>query len=134
MGDPTAERPEKPSLDTLQHLQDNFGRAEISATQRTCKVTVATGGNVGVSADIPVGAEIFDVTVVCTRSNGGGTMQVKDVDDNDITDAITCATDGAITRAGTIDDDYHIIQEEGVTVYANAAGDGGIVYIHYIKP
>jgi len=134
MSDPTVARPEKPSLDALQFVQDNLDRDTVSQISRTCKVVLATGGNVGVDADIPVGSEIFDVTVLCTRSNGGGTMTVKDVDDNDITDAITCATDGAVTRAGTIDDDYHVIQEEGVTVYANASGDGGIVYIHYIKP
>jgi len=121
-----------PNLEGMQYLQENWARTEINAALRVDKVSVASG-SAGIDASVPVGAEIIDVVVVCTGSNGSGSMTVKDADDNDITDAITCATDKAVTRAGTIDDAYRVVPTDGVKVVANADGDKGDVYIHYIQ-
>ena len=122
----------KPNLEVLQYLQDNWGKDEINASVRVAKVVVASG-TAGITATIPQGAEIFEVLAICTGSNGSGSMTVKDGDDNDITDAIACATDKAIDRAATIDDDYNIVGSSGVKVVANGAGDLGTVYITYKK-
>jgi hypothetical protein len=137
MSDPTAEIIEKPSLEHLQYLQNNWTRSDVSKSSQTAKVTVATGGDAGIAADIPVGAEIFGATVVCTRANGSGSMQIKTGAGSpvDISDAIICATDKAVTYAGEIDDAnaVNIVGADGIKVFANAAADGGIVYIHYLK-
>lgn len=125
----------EPNLGALQYLQEQFPPSVISKLAYVCKVEVTTGGNVGIEADIPVGAEIIGVTVVCTKTNGGGTMTVKTgaTVPADISDAIACATDKAIDYAATLDDAYNIVGSDGVKVFANAAADAGNVYIHYIK-
>jgi hypothetical protein len=133
MSNPLDGTNEKPSLEILQYIQENWGKTEIAAAARVSKVTVATGGDVGIASDIPVGAEIIDVHTVCIRTNASGTMQVKDGSGNAVTDAMTCDTDKAVTRAATIDDDYTTVGSDGIKVFSNAWNDGGIVYIHYLK-
>ena len=44
----------KPSLESAQYLQDNWGKAEIDVAARVSKVSVATGGAVGIEADINI--------------------------------------------------------------------------------
>jgi hypothetical protein len=85
----------------------------------------ATGGK---AVPIPFPCVVKDVTVVCTASNGGGTLILSN--GTAITDAIVCATDTAVTRAGTIDDAYYTLYPtSSVTVTANGADDRGIVNI-----
>jgi hypothetical protein len=48
-----------------------------------------------------------------------------------VTNAIVCATDTAVTRAGTIDDDYNIVGADGIKVFAGQVADEGNVYIIY---
>lgn len=135
MANPLSTNSGKPSLDTLQYLQDNWGSSEITASLRCAKVTIVTGGNVGVEADIPVGAEIVGAQVICTRSNGSGTMQIKTGADSPVTisDAIACETADAIDYAASIDTTYSVVGSDGIKVFANAAGDAGNIYIFYIK-
>jgi hypothetical protein len=134
MSNPLSGTNEKPSLSDLQYLQDNWGKDEIAAAHRICKVVVATGGNVEVAATIPIGAEIIGARTVCTRTNGGGTMQVRTGSDVAITDAMTCAVDDAVTYATSIANagNINIVSSDGVEVIANSIDDGGIVYIDYI--
>ena len=125
-----------PNLEVLQYLQDNWGRTEIGQALRVDKVILtATSGTAGIAAsNIPVGAEIIDVVVHCNSSNGGGTATLRVGGGGaNITDAITMATEDAITRASTIDQTYNIVGSDGVEVVTNADADQGDVYIHYIK-
>ena len=134
MSNPLDTNSGKPSLEQLQYLQDEWSSLKGSA--RVAKVTVATGGDVGIEADIPVGAEIIGATTVCFRTNGSGTMQVMTgaVVPVAITDAMVCATDKAVIYAAEIDDasSVNFVGSDGIKVFSNAWNDGGIVYIHYI--
>ena len=89
-------------------------------------VADATGG---LAVTIPYAMTIYDVTVVCTVTNGAGTLKlVNGV--TDITDAMVCAVDTTVVRAGTIDDSVSAITTATtMTVVANGAADRGIVYI-----
>ena len=123
----------KPNLSALQYLQDNWGIDEIAAAERVCKTVVS--GSAGVEADIPLGAEIIGVTVICKKENGSGTMTVKTGAESpvDISDAIACATDKAVDYAATIDDAYNVVGADGVKIFGNGAADYGVVFIKYMK-
>ena len=92
-----------------------------------CSVTAdATGEK---SVEIPFACEVIDVIVQCRAANGGGTMTLKK-GSNAITDAIACATDKAIARAGSIDDAYSTLAAgDAVSVDANGANDRGLITI-----
>jgi len=124
-----------PNLAALAYLQDNFGPDQIAATLRTVKKSITATAVAGLDVDIPVGAKIIDVHVVCTSTNGSGTVTVKTgaTVPADITDAIACDTDKAIDRAVTIDDAYNVVGADGVKVFTNGAADRGDVYIAYLK-
>ena len=123
----------QPSLTALQHLQDQLPASVISTLPRVCKTTVS--GSAGVEADIPMGAEIIGVTVICKKSNASGTMTVKTGAGTPvaITDAIACVTDTAVDYAANIDDAYNIVGADGVKIFGNGAADYGDVYITYLK-
>lgn len=69
----------------------------------------------------PVKFEIVDVVIQARGASTNGTMKLTD-GSNDITDAIVCAADNTIGRAGTIDDAYSTI-EKGGTLQIVCAGD-----------
>jgi hypothetical protein len=121
-----------PSLSYLEYLGKNFGMDVIARVPKVCKTVVS--GSAGVEADIPMGAEIIGVTVVCLKSNGSGTMTVKTnaLSPVAITDAIACVTDTAVDYAATIDNDYQVVGANGVAIFGNGAEDYGAVYITYI--
>jgi len=85
--------------------------------------------------------EVVDMT--CIKRNGAGagnTMQLKDGSNNNITDAVACATDDALTRAATITDtgDRHIIAKGGtlrLTATRAAGTRNCLVLVHgFIRP
>ena len=81
------------------------------------------------SVTIPYDMEVIDVVVQCTGANGNGTLTLKN-GSNAISDAIICAVDTTITRAGTINDAYSTLYTTTkVTVDANGADDRGIMWI-----
>lgn len=125
-----------PNLEVLQYLQDNWGRTEIGQALRVDKVILtATSGTAGIAAtNIPVGAEIIKMVVHCNASYGSGTarLRVGGAGAN-ITDAVTMATEDAITESSTIDQTYNIVGSDGVEVVTNSDFDQGDAYIHYIK-
>jgi hypothetical protein len=123
----------EPSLTALQYLQKQLTPAVLTTLSKTCKTVVS--GSAGVEADIPMGAEIIGVTVICKKTNSSGTMTVKTGADSpvDITDAITCDTDKGVDYAATIDDAYNVVGADGVKIFGNGAADYGDVYIHYLK-
>lgn len=123
-----------PNLEILQYLQENWGPTQIASALRVAKAEVVpSGGNIEV--DIPVGAEILDVVVICTKANGSGTVTLETNADTPvaITDAIACVTDKAVARAGTIDDAYNVVTEDGVIAVPHAVGDSGDVFVIYKK-
>jgi tRNA A37 threonylcarbamoyladenosine synthetase subunit TsaC/SUA5/YrdC len=126
----------QPNLEALQYLADFLTPTVVSATLRTAKKSITADATGGLAvSDIPVGAKIIDVHVVCTSANGSGTMTVKTgaTVPAAITDAIDCTTDKAIDRAATIDDAYNVVGADGVKVFSNGADDRGDVYIMYMK-
>jgi hypothetical protein len=131
----TASSQGSPNLEALQFIQEQLPAGVLSELTFTCKVSVTTGGDAGITADIPVGAEIIGASVVCTRASSSGTMTVKTGASSPvaITDAMACETDKAVDYAATIDDATHVVGVNGVKVFANAAADAGIVYIQYRK-
>ena len=81
------------------------------------------------SVTIPYDMEVIDVIVQCTGANTNGTLTLKN-GTNAISDAIVCAVDTTITRAGKIDDAYSTLYTTStVTVVAHGANDRGIMWI-----
>lgn len=97
----------------------------------TAAVTAdATGGQ---SITVPYAMTIIDAWVVCTAANASGTLTLRS-STNAISDAITCAVDTTLTRAGTLDDAYTAITTStSLNVIANGASDRGIIYIMGIR-
>jgi hypothetical protein len=133
--DPLNSNSGKPSLETLQMLQDNLPIDVINNLLRVAPVSVTTGGDAGIEAVIPVGAKIIGAVSICTKTNGGGSMTVKtgETVPNDITDALQAATDKEVDYAATIDNAYNIVTEDGVKVFANGSADAADVFILYYK-
>lgn len=123
-----------PNLEILQYLQENWGPTEVPTAMRVAKASVVpSGGNIEV--DIPIGATIFDATVICTASNGSGSITIKTNADSPvtITDAIACVTADVVARAGTIDSTYNIVTADGIIAVPNGTDDSGDVFISYKK-
>jgi hypothetical protein len=124
-----------PNLGFMQYLQENWGKEEIESALRIDKISVTASGSTGIaSATIPVGAEIIDVIVHPTSTNGGGTAQLKVGDGGAaITDAIACAVLDTIGKASTIDQDYKVVGTDGIEVVTNSDSDTCDVYVQYKK-
>lgn len=73
---------------------------------------VAKGTIPVVASAFPFKALLYDVVVIPAGAETGGTIKVTD-GTNDITNAMTCAVDKTIARAGTIDDAYSTIAQGG---------------------
>ena len=125
----------KPSLEVLQYLQENLPIDVLNSMLRVATVSVTTGGDAGIEAVIPVGAKIITAISVCTKTNEGGSMQLKTgaTVPVEITDAMQAATDKEIDYAATLDDATNIVGADGVKVFANGAADAADVYILYLK-
>jgi hypothetical protein len=124
-----------PNLEAMQRLQKEWGKAEVDSAILISEVAVAalaSGSSVGISVDIPIGAEIIDVKVIPTVSSSGGTMQVKTGSGvNAVTNVMTCATDKIIARATSIDDAYKYVTADGMRVFSHAEADAAKVYLYY---
>ena len=84
-------------------------------------------------ADCPFPLTIVDVIVECTTANGSGTAKLTN-GTNDITDAIACATDKVVARAGTIDDTYSTLAEDAtLKIIKNNASDVALVTVLAIR-
>ena len=76
------------------------------------EITVgATSGLEIFLTNAPFKFEILDVIIQPRGASAGGIMTLKGA--GNITDAITCAVDKTIGRAGTIDDVYSTIEKNG---------------------
>ena len=116
----------------IDQLADRINSNQMSYVEKLSVTESATGGINFTS--IPVGAEIVDVVVHCTASNGSGTLKLTIGDGGaDITDTIACATLDALDRAATIDQTYKKVTADGVDVVANGIADRGEVYVYFKK-
>jgi len=104
-----------------------FNASNYALYYLICSVTADATGEKAVT--VPFACEIVDVIVQARATSGGGTMTVK-AGANAVTDAIRCAVDTTITRAGTINDAYSTLAAGAtLTVDANGAADRGLVII-----
>ena len=100
----------------------------IKGSPVVVKVTISADATGEKAVTIPYDMEVIDVVVQCTAANSSGTLTLKN--GTAVTDAIICAVDKVITRAGTIDDAYSTLYTTStVTVDANGANDRGIMWI-----
>lgn len=123
-----------PNLGVIQYLQDNWTPDDINSTLHIVKTNINADATGGIAVDIPVSAEIIDAWVVCTSANASGTMKVQTAGTvaHDVTDAMICAVNKVVVKAGTIDDDYNIVSEDGIQIVSHAAADRGFVFIAYM--
>ena len=81
------------------------------------------------------GDEVVDVHIVCSAANANGTLILETGAADDITDAMICAVDTTLVRAGTIDDANAVLPATGAAILSvggTAADTRGIVVITYI--
>ena len=91
--------------------------------------TISTDATGELAVTIPFACEILDVEVQANAASVAGTLTLK-AGSNAITDAIICAVDTTIVKAGTIDDTYSTLAAGAtVTVDAHGAGDKGLMTI-----
>jgi len=83
-------------------------------------------------ASVPFTFKVVDVAVQATANSGGGTVMLMN-GTNAITDAIICAVDTTVTRAGTIDKTYAVVATgAALKIVKNAAADVGLVTVKVI--
>jgi len=98
------------------YAQNNLDAKEVK--QLVYEVT--TGAAAIVVPTLKQGDEIVDVMVIATGASTNGTIKITD-GTSDITNAMTCAVDKTIARAGTIDDAKSVLPAAGATIVC--AGD-----------
>lgn len=120
----------------ISTLEKEIGQATIAGVDISTPIYItyavtadATGGLSIFTANCPYPLIIDDVIVQCTTANAAGTLKLTD-GTNDITDAMICAVDKVVVRAGTIDDAYSTLALNGtIKVVSNGAADRGKVTI-----
>lgn len=86
----------------------------------------ATGGQ---SVTIPYNMYLIDMVVQCNATVSGGTVQLRN-STTAITDAVVMATNHAVTRVGTIDDDHEdLLTSDSINVITHGSTDRGTVYL-----
>ena len=110
--------------------------ATINAEPKTTVflVTVDASGSIAVPV-LVIGDEIVAVSVICTVTQGSGTLVLETGDDDDITDGIACDTDEAVDYAASINDANSTLPASGakvISVGGTAANTRGIMVITYI--
>jgi hypothetical protein len=134
--EPNAAGKGSPNLEAMQYNQEQITEqlinGQVSYVAKLSVTASATGGTTFTS--VPVGAEIVDVTVHCTATNGSGSAKLTvGAGGADITDAITMATLDAVTRVGTINQTYKYVTADGVDVVTNGNDDRGELFVYYKK-
>jgi len=118
-------------IDATAQDADLAGQLNARPVVLSAAITAdATGGQ---SITVPYDMTIYDVVVVATAASGGGTVTVRSAT-NAISDAIACAVDTTVARAGTLDDTYtSVTTSSSLNVITNGAADRGLVYIYGIR-
>ncbi len=97
-------------------------------------VTIDASGSIVVTGLVQ-GDEVVAVSVICTATQGSGTLVLETGGDDDITDGIACDTNNAVDYAATIDDGFSTLPASGakvISVGGTAANTRGILVITYI--
>ena len=110
--------------------------ATINAEPKTLvfPVTVDASGSIAVSGLVE-NDEVVAVSVICTVTQGSGTLILETGGDDDITDGIACDTDEAVDYAASINDAFSTLPASGakvISVGGTAANTRGIMVITYI--
>jgi hypothetical protein len=120
--DHTSPDAQKVALGTELKFESDYGSYVL-----TCAITA--DGTAEKAVVIPFACRVNEIAVECTAASAGGTLKLKK-GSNDISDAIICAVDKIVTRAGTIDDAYSTLAAgDAVSVDAGQAGDRGVMTI-----
>jgi hypothetical protein len=93
----------------------------ILAEPRILVQEVTTGAASIAITGLTEGDEIIDVMVIATGASTNGTIQIQDGAAGEITDAMVCAVDKAITRAASIDAAKSTLPASGAKIVC--AGD-----------
>lgn len=104
--------------DPTRKLFEMFGQYPLIAIKK--EITTGSADETVLSR-VPFDLEIVDVIIQPRGASTNGTVTIND-GTNDITDAITCAVDKTIGRAGTINDAYSSL-DAGDEIHAECAGD-----------
>jgi hypothetical protein len=132
-----------PNLQANQFLQDNLSADAVRDVQAFTDEIVPLAGYIlktdvldasaGVSIAAPFDLTLIDVVVRADATVSGGTVQVFN-GATAVTNAITMATDKAVTRAGTIDDAQADFDEgDNITLTTHGATDAGLVSLIVAK-
>ena len=111
--------------------------AAIEAEQAEPKILVqkvTTGAASIAVTGLAEGDEIIDVMIIPTGASTNGTIKITD-GTHDITNAMTCASDQTIARAGTINDAYSTLPAAGAAIVCagdTVANTRAIIVITYI--
>lgn len=96
-----------------------------SNTPRIVTFAVTADATGALAISIPYNMILIDVIVEATATNGSGTLTLRK-STTAITDAMVCAVDTTIVRAGTIDNAQStILTTDSINVIANGAADRG---------
>jgi hypothetical protein len=99
------------------------------------KTVISADKTGGVVVDIPLGAEIVDMTVIGTAASSGGTVTLKDGagSPNTLATALAMAAVGTVARlaAGVVTGSL-VVGSTGIKLFSGQAADRGIVYIYYV--
>ncbi len=89
-----------------------------------------TGTDTTVTYSLKAKVRVIDAWVICTVDNASGTAQLKDHDDNAITDVVAMATSSAVARATVIDvTDWEEIKGNNLKVTKNNVADKGWIFV-----
>ena len=129
-----------PNLGALAEIQNNWGMAKIKASddlsvvaERIAKLDITADATGGLAIDIPEGAEIVDVAVVCSEANASGTVTVQvGGGGTEITSAIVCAVIDIRSKTTKVVQSVKTVGASGIEAVTNGAGDGGVVYVKYL--
>lgn len=91
--------------DAVERIVVNEAAIAVVQANEMVQLTfeITTGSGTIQLVTVPFGIEVLDMIIQARGNSTNGTMKLND-GTNDITDAVVCAVDTTITRAGTIDD------------------------------
>lgn len=117
---------EKVAFGTKIRSAEQYGLAVLSQA-----ITAdATGA---LSITVPFACRVIDVIVTATAASGSGTVTLR-TSTTAISDAIVCAVDTTVVRAGTLDDAYTTLAAgDNLNVITNGAADRGVVDVLVVR-
>jgi hypothetical protein len=129
-----------PNSEFLEYFQSVFNSAaKVNAIAKRVKTAITADASAGlvITDLVPIGSQIIDVQVIATAANTAGTVTLRTnaASPVAITDAMVCAVDKVVVRAGTIDDAYNTVTANGLQLLAggtDATATRAIIVIDYV--